>query len=88
MFALRSLRRTRSTLRMAAVLAVAETNDPGVVDPLIGMVTANYYRLEALMALMRRDDPRSARFVYQVAHHEAFDGAVLSARNGLRHLVN
>ncbi|MFV1966050.1 MAG: HEAT repeat domain-containing protein, partial [Pirellulaceae bacterium] len=75
-------------LRTAAVLALAETNDEGVVDPLIEMVTSNYHRLEALMALMGRDDPRSARFVYQVAHHKAFAGAVLSARNGLRQLVN
>lgn len=75
-------------LRMAAVLAAAETKDPEIVDPLIEMVTANYHRVEALMALMGRDDPRSTQFVFQVAHHQAFAGAVLSARNGLRQLVN
>jgi hypothetical protein len=82
------LRNRDRTIRMAAVLAVAETEDPQVVDPLIGMVTANFHRQEALMSLMRRKDARSMQFVQHVARHQAFAGAVLSARNRLRFLVN
>ena len=71
----------------AAVLALAEIDDPQVVQQLGRMVLANVDRQAALMALMARSDPQSLRFLSQLSKAPAFTGDLLSARNRLATMV-
>jgi hypothetical protein len=71
----------------AAILALAEIDDPQVVQRLGRMVLANVDRQAALMTLMVRSDPQSLRFLSQLSKAPAFTGDLLSARNRLAAMV-
>jgi hypothetical protein len=81
------LQRGNRTRSLAAVLALAELNDPQVVQQLGRLVLANVDRQAALMTLMARSDPQSVSFLRQLARIPAFTGDLVSARNRLATVV-
>jgi hypothetical protein len=81
------LQRGNRTRSLAAVLALAELNDPQVVQHLGRLVLANVDRQAALMTLMARSDPQSVSFLRQLAQTPAFTSDLVSARNQLATVV-
>ena len=81
------LQRGNRTRSLAAVLALAELNDPQVVQHLGRLVLANVDRQAALMALMARTDPQSVSFLRRLARTPAFTSDLLSARSQLATVV-
>jgi hypothetical protein len=81
------LQRGNPVRSSAAMLALAELDDPQVVPLLSRLVLANVDRQAALMTLMARADKQSLSLLRQLARAPAFTSDLLSARNRLATMV-